>query len=235
MGWRRPKPTSWPTVCTAPRVAAFGPQPATGVAVVGGEPHRHGRCRPAAGESCAAVRRRRSAPTKRSVSDGGDGTAPSRRCSMSAATTTRSPWTLDPERDAADADRVAWATPNDKRRWLGPRRSSPANGRRCAYRGDWSSTRSSGRSWPSRQSPPAPWSAANEFRTWLAPRYWQALHDTPPRPVDCLPRSEGRSAVDVPGVVPRRVHLRRRTAAAGAARARAKRRWSSPNSCAATA
>ena len=42
--------------------------------------------------------------------------------------------------------------------------------------------------------PPAPWSAAAEFRAWLAPRYWRALHDQRPDLRAAFPDPEGRSA-----------------------------------------
>jgi glycosyltransferase involved in cell wall biosynthesis len=46
----------------------------------------------------------------------------------------------------------------------------------------------------STQLPPAPWSAAAEFRAWLAPRYWRALHDQRPDLLIAFPDPEGRSA-----------------------------------------
>ena len=44
-------------------------------------------------------------------------------------------------------------------------------------------------------SPPAPWSAATEFRAWLAPRYWRALHDQRRDLWTAFPDPDGRSAV----------------------------------------
>ena len=42
--------------------------------------------------------------------------------------------------------------------------------------------------------PPAPWSTAGEFRTWLAPRYWRALHDQRRDLWAAFPDPEQRSA-----------------------------------------
>jgi glycosyltransferase involved in cell wall biosynthesis len=42
--------------------------------------------------------------------------------------------------------------------------------------------------------PPPPWSAAAEFRTWLAPRYWRALHATRGDLSIAFPEPDGRSA-----------------------------------------
>jgi hypothetical protein len=42
--------------------------------------------------------------------------------------------------------------------------------------------------------PPAPWSEAAEFRAWLAPRYWRALHDQRPDLRTAFPDPDGRSA-----------------------------------------
>ena len=46
----------------------------------------------------------------------------------------------------------------------------------------------------SSELPPAPWSAAAEFRAWLAPRYWRALHDQRADLRTAFPDPEGRSA-----------------------------------------
>ena len=46
----------------------------------------------------------------------------------------------------------------------------------------------------SSEAPPAPWSAAAEFRAWLAPRYWRALHDRRGDLRQVFPDPEGRSA-----------------------------------------
>ena len=48
----------------------------------------------------------------------------------------------------------------------------------------------------SRVAPPAPWSAAAEFRAWLAPRYWQALHESRGDLGAAFPDPEQRSATD---------------------------------------
>jgi hypothetical protein len=48
----------------------------------------------------------------------------------------------------------------------------------------------------SSSSTPAPWSAAAEFRAWLAPRYWLALHDQRRDLWAAFPDPVGRSAVD---------------------------------------
>jgi glycosyltransferase involved in cell wall biosynthesis len=42
--------------------------------------------------------------------------------------------------------------------------------------------------------PPAPWGAAAEFRAWLAPRYWRALHEQRRDLWTAFPDPEGRSA-----------------------------------------
>ena len=46
----------------------------------------------------------------------------------------------------------------------------------------------------SSEAPPAPWSAAAEFRAWLAPRYWRALHDQRGDLRQAFPDPDGRSA-----------------------------------------
>ena len=90
----------------------------------------------------------------------------------------------------ATTDRAAGqpdAARGDVARRSATRRASAPS---CACREGWSSTTSSVMSSPMHSSPPpAPWSAAAEFRAWLAPRYWPALHDQRPRPVDRLSRS----------------------------------------------
>ncbi len=43
-------------------------------------------------------------------------------------------------------------------------------------------------------TPPAPWSSAAEFRAWLAPRYWTALHEHRRDLWAAFPDPEGRSA-----------------------------------------
>jgi glycosyltransferase involved in cell wall biosynthesis len=45
-------------------------------------------------------------------------------------------------------------------------------------------------------STPAPWSAAAEFRAWLAPRYWFSLHDRRRDLWIAFPDPKGRSAAD---------------------------------------
>ncbi|MEO8266790.1 MAG: glycosyltransferase [Ilumatobacteraceae bacterium] len=47
--------------------------------------------------------------------------------------------------------------------------------------------------------PPAPWSSATEFRAWLAPRYWSALHDQRRDLWVAFPDPEGRSAPEFQG------------------------------------
>jgi glycosyltransferase involved in cell wall biosynthesis len=44
------------------------------------------------------------------------------------------------------------------------------------------------------ESPPAPWSAAADFRAWLAPRYWPALHERRGDLRAAFPDPGGRSA-----------------------------------------
>jgi hypothetical protein len=46
----------------------------------------------------------------------------------------------------------------------------------------------------SSEVPPAPWSAPAEFREWLAPRYWRAMHDQRADLRNAFPDPEGRSA-----------------------------------------
>ena len=46
----------------------------------------------------------------------------------------------------------------------------------------------------SSEAPPGPWSAAAEFRAWLAPRYWSALHDQRGDLRAAFPDPDGRSA-----------------------------------------
>ena len=43
--------------------------------------------------------------------------------------------------------------------------------------------------------PPAPWSAAAEFREWLAPRYWRTLHEQRRDLLAAFPDPEQRSAI----------------------------------------
>ncbi len=62
--------------------------------------------------------------------------------------------------------------------------------------------------------PPAPWSAAAEFRDWLAPRYWRALHESRRDLQTAFPDPEQRSGVGLPALVPWRVLRRRRAVAA---------------------
>ena len=45
----------------------------------------------------------------------------------------------------------------------------------------------------SSEAPPAPWSAAGEFRAWIAPRYWRALHDQRGDLRNAFPDPDGRS------------------------------------------
>jgi glycosyltransferase involved in cell wall biosynthesis len=45
-------------------------------------------------------------------------------------------------------------------------------------------------------SAPSPWSAAAEFRAWLAPRYWRALHERRRDLWTAFPDPDSRSAVD---------------------------------------
>jgi glycosyltransferase involved in cell wall biosynthesis len=45
-------------------------------------------------------------------------------------------------------------------------------------------------------SPPAPWSAAADFRSWLAPRYWRTLHEGRDDLKMAFPDPDGRSAAD---------------------------------------
>src|SRR3954470_9471484 len=45
-------------------------------------------------------------------------------------------------------------------------------------------------------SPPPPWTAAADFRSWLAPRYWPALHVQRPDLQAAFPDRDGRSATD---------------------------------------
>jgi glycosyltransferase involved in cell wall biosynthesis len=47
----------------------------------------------------------------------------------------------------------------------------------------------------SQSPPPAPWSAAAEFRAWLAPRYWPALYSRRPDLLTTFPDPAGRSSV----------------------------------------
>ena len=44
--------------------------------------------------------------------------------------------------------------------------------------------------------PPAPWSAAAQFRAWLVPRYWKALHESRRDLGAAFPDPEQRSAID---------------------------------------
>jgi len=46
----------------------------------------------------------------------------------------------------------------------------------------------------SAELPPAPWTAAEQFRAWLAPRYWRALHDQRADLRTAFPDPTGRSA-----------------------------------------
>ena len=96
-----------------------------------------------------------------------------------------------------------------RRSWLGPSLNSPVNARRCAYPEGWSSTRSIRRVVAASDSPPpAPWSAAGEFRTWLAPRYWRELHEQRRDLWAAFPDPEQRSAAGLPAMVSRGLHVR---------------------------
>ena len=44
--------------------------------------------------------------------------------------------------------------------------------------------------------PPTPWSSAAEFRAWLAPRYWAALHEQRRDLLVAFPDPDGRSALE---------------------------------------
>ena len=48
----------------------------------------------------------------------------------------------------------------------------------------------------SKVPPPDPWSSPAEFREWLAPRYWRALHDQRRDLLVAFPDPEGRSALE---------------------------------------
>ena len=155
----------------------------------------------AAGASRATVRRRPSAPTKRSASDDGDGTARSRRCSTCEGYDTRTPVDARSRLVATVADRA-----------VGQLRTAATSMVRAAPQlaGETDPLRLPGGlvvDATIRQvvaddssSAPAPWSAAAEFRAWLSPRYWSALHERASRPVDRLPRSGeslgGRASAD---------------------------------------
>jgi glycosyltransferase involved in cell wall biosynthesis len=107
----------------------------------------------------------------------------------------RSPWTLDP--DAPRPARVELLG-NPARQEAMVRAASQLAGERAPLRlpgglevdaiirqvvADSSSS----------SPPPAPWSAAAEFRAWLAPRYWRALHEQRRDLSTAFPDPTGRS------------------------------------------